>query len=265
VKESSECVVDLVEDQPEIVARMLLYIYGPEYYTVGEDFRSFSNRDHYDEGRMRLSRIPPGRGSGDTFNSAVNTMRLTTHALLHGVSRKYDIPGLRNRTRECFLETAQYLLEIDPTLTDWFLTSDDIIDAIKIIYGTEQESDRIFKEGIVYIAQRLAKFMGAHDEKRDVRPFRQVLMSLEDFAWDMVSMDFEKSVFRCGRCQETFDIYDYHDEKDGCGCAGRGICGDCPSVDQLACRKCESIGGCVLLWRKNDGDEPSEQKDQKEV
>jgi hypothetical protein len=50
--------------------------------------------------------------------------------------------------------------------------SEDIIDTAKIIYGSTQDPDSIFKEAIFYAAQRLAKSLGRPDNDQSSKFLR---------------------------------------------------------------------------------------------
>ena len=179
------------------------------------------------------------------------------HAKLHGLSRKYDIPDLRRRTCDLLPPYMRHAINNAETDDLQFLDdlqfSKDIIDTAKIIYGSTQETDRSIKEAIIYAAQRLAKFLGRHDNNRSSKPLRSVGRLSDEFVWDMLSMDFSRTVFRCNICHNKFTFDASSSETlTECDCAARGVCGKCSPVRQLPCKICYDVGKCEVLRRTEE-------------
>lgn len=225
---------------------MLIYIYSPKYYATAVD----RERETYvyEENCRRLTVL-----LGQSYDEVDRMIfYLSIHAKVHGMSKKYDIPDLTRQTCELFSGYVRMLEEYDPLLEDFRKTSECVIDAAKVIYGSTQQSDRSLKEAIVYITLRFFKSLGQHGEKQDPRPLLMAIRSMDEFGWDLLSLDFTQAKFICNQCEETFTIDAYPDGKPRCNCAGRGIWGVCSPVDKLECHVCGIPGGCEVLWRHDE-------------
>lgn len=80
----------------------------------------------------------------------------------------------------------------------------DLVDALKIVYGSEQKSNTPLQEAVVFLAPELAKLMKKHGYEVDstAQVFDDILASAGSFIWDMVTLGFEKVWY-------AFDCYDH--------------------------------------------------------
>jgi hypothetical protein len=165
------------------------------------------------------------------------------HAKVYGVSKKYDVPGLARRSSQLFPGYVCAFERDNPTLTDYQQKLDDVMDAAKVIYGSTQESDEIFKHAIVFVLRSMAQFLARHHEHLDSQSFRIAISSMDELAWDLLTVEFNQASFHCNACGENFVV----GKKCNCTCAGRGICGLCSPLERLECDYCEVRGSCELL------------------
>ena len=235
LQEAREGMIDLVEDDPGIVARMLIYLYNPGLYESTCNSSDYYGRTFASEMERRVNFMKPDECEG--FSD-----RATIHAQLHGLSKKYDIPDLALASSERFVEHVKRTHDYE----SWHENSEclvDLIDAIKVVYGLEQDSDRILQEAVVYLARIFAKKVTMYelhedlDMEENIRSFRDLLSSASDFAWDLVTLDFEKARFACDWCEHEFTSSQVLDTAM-CECAHRGLCGLCVNISKLACPVC---------------------------
>jgi hypothetical protein len=249
-------VIELMDDDPDIVARMLIYMYNPVYYASEADwnYSHESERGVFSEARRRQALLIPNDRS---CYEKIHLDPLAVHAKLHGLSHKYDIPELTKLSGERFPEFVAHVIQLDEDLTVYPEFSEDLVVAIKITYGSEQRTDHTLREATVYLARTFAKSIAWHnlgeikELKANVEAFHEVFRSVSGFAWDMISLDFEDAKFACDYCGKEFVIAKDREDPTKCACSQRGLCGECTSVSKLECLKCGRKGGCRLIRYKS--------------
>ena len=246
-QEAHEGVVILDDDDSETVAQMLIYFYSPAYYV---DLGDWSCTDLFKEAKRRRRILLPDR---KVFHSE-DPYPLTAHAKLHGLSKKYDIPGLSKMTGEKFSECVTKEVQADHFYPDEVRQPHDIIDAIRILYDDSQDSDRIFQEAVIYLARRYARDLAGYKSKEVARAFQDLFHSFDEFAWDMMTLNLTWAQFACEFCQQDFNPEDWGEYTGTeCACGRRGICGECSQISRLTCHYCSKKGGCRLIdWRAKD-------------
>jgi hypothetical protein len=180
---------------------------------------------------------------------------LTIHAKIHVLSKKHNIPNLTKVSCERFVDCVVHV--IDRRDTDRIPVSchaDDLAQGIKVVYRAEQESDRIPQEGAVCLAREFAKTITDYEEAGKmggmIQAFRETCRSVDDCAWDMITLDLKKVQIVCHYCKYEFMIPSSQVRKIDCKCAKRGICGNCAPMSKLECGKCYNEGDCRLIrWR----------------
>lgn len=246
-QEAHEGVVVLDDDDLEMVAQMLIYFYDPAYYV---DLGDWSCEGLFEEAKRRRSILLPDR---EIFHFE-DPYPLTTHAKLHGLSKKYDIPGLRKLTGEKLSGCVANQVLDHPIYPDEVEQPHDIINAIKILYDDSQDSDRIFQEAVIYLARRYANDLAGYKSKEVSRLFRDLFRSFDEFAWDMITLNFRWAQFACEFCQQDFNTEDCREyTRASCECGWRGICGKCSQISQLKCHYCSKKGGCRLIDQRAKG------------
>lgn len=251
LQEARDGVIDLVDDDPHIVGRMLNYLYNPACYVSIEDWLESDSGSIFDEATRRQKLIIPHEIREKNIDG------LVVHAKMHGLSKKYDIPGLRKLSCERFVEFVADQVETDPSYTKWRQNASELIEAIKIVYGSEQESDRILQEAAVYLARMYAKSVADHHKNprmlQNIQAFRDVVDSLENFAWDMIVVNFEKARFVCDNCEGEDLVLNIPQKNFSCKCAARGLCGQCTLKSKIHCHKCgEKNGFRLISWEKRE-------------
>lgn len=102
---------------------------------------------------MLVHQKPAPLGADTTNQRGLDSLAI--HAGIYGLSKKYDIPDLMKVSCQRFVELVSYVVCVEPeAITDYV---DDLVDAIKIVYGFEKESDRILQEAAIYLARHLAR------------------------------------------------------------------------------------------------------------
>lgn len=254
--------IDLVDEDPDIVARMLVFLYNPLYYpSLANWSESHSAKVAvFHEAKRRLALLVPDDRSGV---SKLLPDALTVHAKLHGLSKKYDIPDLTRMSCERFVEFVVHLIDLDLDFTEYSEHAGDFIDAIKIVYGSEQESDLIMREAAVYLARVYVKTVkkggNYNDEaKENLQAFREVFLVAE-FAWHMTILNFKNARFTCEYCEDKFRVPEEYGSTAGCKCSERGLCGKCVPISGIQCPQCLQKGACRLIeqnWIKGKRTKP---------
>ena len=232
---------------------MLIYMYSPVYYATIEDWdkSEYCDVGIFREARRRQALLIPDD------KSCINKIHpdgLAVHTKIHGLSHKYDIPHLAMVSCERLVEYVVYLIELDPNFTDYPDHAIEFVNVIKLVYDSEQESYQILREAAVYLARQWMKSVTDHERleglKEAVQAFQEVLRSAEDFAWDMVSLNFTKARFACDYCEERFVISKEELNPPNCKCTQRGLCGKCAPISTIECFRCEQRGACRLIkWK----------------
>jgi hypothetical protein len=247
--------IDLVDEDPDIVARMLIYLYNPSYYASMEDWSEAAECEIavFNEARRRQALLIPNDRS---YTKKQWADGLVVHAKLHGLSKKYDIPDLTRLSCERFVEWVVHEFEINATVIEYPSDAKDLVESIKIVYGSEQESDQILQEATIYLARKFARSIVEHGEeisvKENMEAFRKLFISMDNFAWDMATVDFEKAQFVCDYCGHEFVISKKLVDPSDCKCANRGLCGKCAPLSKFKCLHCLQMDCCRLVRRKNE-------------
>lgn len=246
--------VELIDDDPDIVARMLIYLYSPLYYTGLAEWDEEPDGTTFPEARRRQALLIPDD------KSCVNKTYLdplAVHAKLHGLSYKYDIPDLTKLSTKRFCETVSHMAVLASEMSIYPEFLEDLMVTIKITYGSEQVSDQTLRDATVYLARAFVKFTlsGIPDDisqaKDNMEALQEVISSISDFAWDMISIHFDSSKFACDYCQSEFEIESGGADQIECVCSQRGLCGNCASVSKLECIDCGWKGGCRSIKKEN--------------
>lgn len=177
---------------------------------------------------------------------------LVVRAKLHGLSKKYDIPDLQQVSCERFVESVRQAIEMDPNFAQYTCYADDLVYAINIVYGSPQDSDQILKDAIVHLARAFVKWTDDHmnvtQMKNLEQDFQEVFRSVDDFVWDMASINFDRARFACNYCGDDFALVKgWSQRKHACTCTQRGLCGSCGPVSDLQCTSCGLRGACRLI------------------
>ncbi|ERF68886.1 hypothetical protein EPUS_04538 [Endocarpon pusillum Z07020] len=255
LQEAAEATIEICDDNPDIVGRMLIYLYNPTYYASSADwdlYQECTNAGVFGEAKRRQALVIP---NDESCTAKHLPDPLVVHAKLHGMSKKYDIPDLQHASCVRFVECVVQAIELDPTFTEYTCYAEDLLDAIDVVYGSKQDSDQILREATVYLARVFMKTIDEHmnnDGMKDLeKEFRDIVRSEKDFAWDMASIDFEKARFTCKYCHQDFIVTKKTSDPPECECAGRGLCGRCVPVSERSCSYCGLPGGCRLIEWEN--------------
>lgn len=252
--------IDLVDDDPDIVGRMLIWMYNPHYYASVEEWYRGNECEMslFSEATRRQALVIPNDRYGA---DKIFAYSLILHAKLNGLANKYDIPALARLSCDRFVEFVVYAIDLGPALTFPTSNARDLIDVIKLVYGSEQESDRILQEAAVYLARLYAESIPKPEVNVEIqeeaeiqenaRDFQKIFSSTNDFAWDMITIDFCEARFSCENCNCEFANTEipWLLREDKCG--QRGLCGNCGPIGQLTCFKCTRDGYCRLIRSKD--------------
>jgi BTB/POZ domain len=235
LQEAQEGAVDLVDDEPQLVARMLAFIYSPHSYVNMRAWMPSGSTSVFAEAKRKQSVLLP-----ENANTPTQHDPLVMHAKLHGLSKKYDVPTLRSKTCERFAEHVAWIME-NENLKCSREEDGDVCDTIATVYDREHDTDKVIKEATTYLARAFVKTLTLQQWKAE--DLLGLLHSTDNLAWDLVAMDLTKAKFWCDMCHKKFDNLDI---RERCACASRGFCGDCTLPCEMECPMCGDLGGCQL-------------------
>ena len=119
-QEASEKAITLHEDEPEMVARMLLCLYTSTYPATSTGRSSLDAPSLEEFMKMGSSASPSSKHKFEKSS-------LLVHSKMYALAEKYDLPGLRDISVKGFVFIPGYGRKmIDKSLTDFFPVLDHI-------------------------------------------------------------------------------------------------------------------------------------------
>ena len=182
----------LEEDQPEMVARMLVYIYGQKYPVTLE------GKTHVAESTRKLL---PAHFTG-IKEDIKREGQLSVHAAVYGIADKYDCQSLKAACEQAYVGqlSAQTSLR-------------DFIASINIIYENTPKEDKGLRKWAVWFSQGYKEVILVHPG------FKSFFCSQPDFAWDFATNYLNTGRYWCDKCKTYQQV-----SQTECSCGTTGIC-----------------------------------------
>ena len=203
--------VNLGDQQPLIIARLMQYLYTGEY-----DVINFA---------PCLSRILGNASSQITFDDAILSQDydFEVHAQVYAMAGRFEVPALQATS------AANFIFE----LRSKNFSIADLVSAIDVVYATTPEYDFGLRKWVVYRAQQFQHELVRHDD------FQTALKEHPDFAWDFATKYARANYLWCSHCNDMIDLVE-------CRCGFYGMCGDplcgTQATAALRCTRCENHG-----------------------
>jgi hypothetical protein len=230
LKEATEKSVTL-DDDPIMLARLIQTCYTGDYGSA-----TFENiLPVMVENALFLARM---RGVDHQECQDNEPSGCVLHARMYALSDKYDVSSVRP------LAVSKF----QTRLTAEDVTSDEVLEATKIIYNSTASHDDTLRKHVVYYAQ--TNMLEIHK-----KPAFQELMADLDFAWDFGTRYSSRAHFWCPRCTDWTKI------SVSCGCGFHGLCGKseaCNNQDWavLKCAGCKKSGQLLRDQPNEDTETP---------
>ena len=223
-QEDTEQAADLPDDDPKMVARLLLFLYTRRYPVRGtEEWQELDN-EHYYAHRKQLASVI---GCNDNEDE-IPRISLCVEATVHGLAEKYVVPRLKKLSIEAYQASAKIKVW-SPQTIEQFTRS------IKIVYSTTKPSDQL-RDFVIWKTQ--IKYL----TKPYFNAFQELFTSNGDFAWDLVTRCKSKTWVWCKVCEASVMLF----QRD-CMCGMMGFCQQsavCGKWEDLMCTTCHTIGQC---------------------
>ena len=204
------------DDDPVIVARMLLYLYTSDYEPDKSDTSLLHNL-------MQKSASNPFKIQDEEVTG------ITLAAQMYGIAEKYGITSLKNLSARRFLET------IETT------SIANLLNLVQIIYESTSETDKLLRKWVVWRLQKTKMSIG--DSSKVVA----LVLQHHDFANDLISKYAARNYVWCPNCQAYINLQQ-------CSCGWSGMCGEnaCTvgslneNLEILVCTACGESGRLQL-------------------
>ena len=199
-KESAENCITFPEDEPILIARMLLYIYTSDYLeqpNAGNPKSSVTLRNlvsHAAEDKTKVDQ-----------DMAEDPTPAILAAQMYVISQKYTINGLGEQSLGRF--NAQFFSRREP-----HLSVSDLIAIVDIVYDGAPDHEDDIRKWVVWRSQVTRKVLN------DSAAFVQLLERRLDFARDIVTRYAARNYLWCLNCNEYIDL-------ECCDCGWSGMCG----------------------------------------
>ncbi|KAF7504609.1 hypothetical protein GJ744_002036 [Endocarpon pusillum] len=212
-KEASNQSVTLEEDDPQMVARLIVFLYSRTYPMTGKDAKKSADSVR----RLLASNDQAYRDQSE------DEKLLTFHASLYGVADKFECHELKELCQNAYIWGLHGSFSIP-----------DFISSIKVVYETTPETDIGLRKWAVFVAQGYKAMLQSHPS------FKALFMSTPDFGWELATAYTEDQKYWCTRC-EADTLQDY-----ACICGQNGIClgnDDCIlESSEFWCGECGTFG-----------------------
>lgn len=231
-KESKEAFMELKEEDPAIIARVLLYVYSRNYPNT-------------------LAVAPQSQLAGieDSYSAlSSNKTRLEQSANLHvemfAVATRLGIEGLCDLARGRFVTIMGEWVHDGPIAVVFcFFSLSGILDIIKKVYTTTPENTRQLRDVIAFYASSDQHICScSNDRYRGVTAFKEVPELLLDIFTGVFQHHEDELAWSCRRCDSVRDVW-----LPSCACGKRGrVCEkvECQKFyeDRLFCWACGGKG-----------------------
>jgi hypothetical protein len=203
--------VNLEDQDPFMVARMLQYLYHGNYDVV-----NFAESLSRILDKASSKAVPDDRILNQKFDFEV-------HAEVYAMATRFDIPALRAMSAENFV--------IELRSRNFSIA--DLVSAIDMAYTTTPNDDDSLRKWVVYRSQWFAEDLLRQAD------FESVFKDLPQFAWDFATKYARGNFLWCSKCEDMAPLGE-------CRCGFHGMCGDhfCATEDatKMRCTNCDCVG-----------------------
>jgi BTB/POZ domain len=244
-QEALEDKVDFPEEDPKLIARLILFLYTNYYplwqnpYHEGDEQKA--NAKWFKALRSLLAPsddpflLPvEAKGFPDSYGDS-----LAIDAAMHNLADKYDIPKLAVEARRNYMQARKRLI-------CWYPVFEVFAESVKIVYQTTTPTDRRLRDIALLVGQDTLEDMRVirefEEEAEDGPLMKELLMGTPEFALELLTIDLKIVRVVCDDCETPYFVSDI------CDCGGRGICGKKKCTDDpwkgMRCNFCQKVGGC---------------------
>ncbi|KAI1619052.1 hypothetical protein EDD37DRAFT_647835 [Exophiala viscosa] len=162
--EASEGRIDLSEDDPEILARVLLYLYTNDYEA--------KTVPSYLEGvtRKSESQSVPAISSVQPKENEALTRLLRIHALVYRSADMLGVEGLKGIASSRFLDVAEIALTLAP---------DTLAEPLKIMFDSTRENDLRLRNPVLILCLENHAIIAEH------KPIVEMMLKYEPTVWNI--------------------------------------------------------------------------------
>lgn len=210
--------VHFPEDNPKLIARLILFLYTNHYPRIADgdedDCKVAADRNErwFSSLRSLLNQ------STDIFNLSFEDETLQTwdtdsmlvHALMHALADKFDVPNLLEQARRNYDQAAK-CFQVGRVCFN------DFAESVKIVYRTTGNDDRRLRDITLSAARVELEVMRNADTEEDPDEqnvlFRDLLLSTPEYAVELLITNLRKTPVKCQTCQDT----DFQRNKCSCG------------------------------------------------
>jgi hypothetical protein len=259
-QETVESAVTFPEDDPKVIARLILFLYTSYYLHKTPDTDADDDLDANETWFNCLRSLH--RPSDDVFIyetdakifEAWNIDGLATDAKMHALADRLDVPKLATEARKNHLQ-AKVRLESYEYLEEFF-------QSVTVVYATTSSTDRRLRDIAVFaIHKQLDALQDSENENGDTKEddlLRKLLVSTPQYTLELLTINVKKFHVWCDACHKKFTR-----TATTCACGMRGFCGDedCRNGDwsNIECVTCKEFGSCRKTapedprpWRKKN-------------
>jgi len=224
--------VELPEDEPVFIARMILFFYSGDYVD-GHNRHSHFGVSALEE-LMTKAASDPSRVAED-MRPDIPEIVIAAH--MYGLAEKYVVEGLDISSRERFRE--ELVLKS--------LTVSTLLTAVETVYDQTRDGDDAIRRWVVWRCQKVTRLLN------DSKTYLELLERRPEFARDMLTKYSSRNYLWCQDCRRYIDF-------ECCDCGWSGMCGlSCPTdtkandiLPTLTCTSCHGRGRLQLRRPESD-------------
>jgi hypothetical protein len=202
-QEAADKVITLHDDEPEMVARMLLCLYTSGYPIQLKE-RGLSGHPTVEE----LMKNGCPKFQADSFEHETNPFLV--HSKMYAIADKYDIPGLQA------ICVTKFEVNVDDNSE-----LQNLVDALPHVYSSTPPSQTALKQKAAALVQKSYNKI-IHGPRLKTK-LETACVQSGQLGWDILSNLFNRRYLRCARCKKEDREPFYNDFKHGC--EGFCVCG----------------------------------------
>jgi hypothetical protein len=227
-QKAADRVITLHDDEPEMVARMLLYLYTSDYPTQLKE-RVFSGYPTVEEFMKKGCR----KFRTDSFEHETNP--LLVHSKVYAIAGKYDMPGLQA------ICVTKFEVDIDDY---WKLQN--LVDVLPHIYSSTPPSQTALKQKAAALIQE--SYSKIIHKRLLMTKLETACVQSGQLGWDVLSNLFNRRSPHCAECYDDIRFDNGYMFQYGgvCVCGLTQLCGSefCSNLveEKWVCPSCKKAG-----------------------
>ncbi|KAF7504601.1 hypothetical protein GJ744_002028 [Endocarpon pusillum] len=253
-KEAVEGAVDFPEDDPKLIARLILFLYT-EYYPVWKPGQAQGNAGKVASSQWMKSLrellhsedIFINKEQGEMCES-MGTESMAIDTWMHALADRLDVPKLAAEAQKNYGQARSRMEDL--------CSVEDFAASVKVVYQTTSTTDRRLRDIALFSVQEdlgwLQRSSSVTDTDEEDEWLLDLLRSTPEYAIQLLAIDVKRVVVWCELCQRKISVVNL------CSCGMRGLCGDVDCTTgawtSISCWLCGKTGG----WRKATMDDPEE-------